>query len=60
MEKVSTTTLLIELFLGYGMYLLPSPNTSLSTGVSIRDDVISIAVFVIAEYLLMSRSSLSF
>lgn len=42
------------------MYLVPNPNTTLSTGVSIRDDVLNIAVFVIAAYLLTKRSSLCF
>ena len=60
MESVSLTTLLVKSFLGYGMYLVPNPNTTHSTGVSIRDDVLNIAVFVIAEYLLMKRSSLCF
>lgn len=40
------------------MYLVPNPNTTLSTSVSIRDDVLNIAVFVIAEYLLTNLSSL--
>lgn len=42
------------------MYLVPNPNTTLSTGVSIRVDVLNIAVFVIAAYLLMNRSSVCF
>lgn len=42
------------------MYLVPNPNTTLSTGVSISDDVLNIAVFVIAEYLSINRSSLCF
>ena len=47
-------------FLGYGMYLVSDPNTTHSTGAGIRDDVLKIAVFVIAEYLVMKRSSLCF
>ena len=44
----------------YGIYLVPNHNTTHSTGVGIRDDVLDIAVFVIAEYFLMKRSSLCF
>ena len=37
--------------LGYGIYLVPNPNTTFCTGVSIKDEVLKIAVFVIVEYL---------
>ena len=40
----------LKLVLGYGIYLVPNPNTTFCTRVSSKDDVSKIAVFVIAEY----------
>ena len=39
-----------ELVLGYGIYLVPNPNTTFCIGVSSKDDVLKIAVFVIDKY----------